>query len=254
MTTATAGTCSKVVSHEEWLAARTAFLEKEKEFTRLRDELSRERRELPYEKVDKTYVFVGPKGRLSLADLFGGKSQLIVYHFMLAPGWPEGCKGCSLLADHFDGALPHMTQRDIAFFAVSRAPLAEIEAFKKRMGWRFPWVSSAGSDFNYDYGVSFTPETLAKGEVFYNYETRKKGNEELPGLSVFRRDPTGGIVHTYSTYERGLDMLVGAYQFIDLTPKGRDEAGLPSPMAWVKHHDRYEEAKPTASCCGGAHA
>jgi predicted dithiol-disulfide oxidoreductase (DUF899 family) len=239
---------SKVVSHDEWLAAHTAFVAKEKEFTRLRDELSRQRRELPYEKVDKNYMFQTHAGPKSLGDLFGSKSQLIVYHFMLAPGWPEGCKGCSYLADHFDGPQPHLAQRDISFVAVSRAPLAEIDAFKKRMGWRFEWVSSGGSDFNYDYHVSFTPEQLATGKVFYNYATRKADGDEKPGVSVFRKDEAGTIYHTYSSYERGLDMLVGTYHFIDLTSKGRDEAALPFPMAWVRHHDRYEEAK-AATCC-----
>jgi predicted dithiol-disulfide oxidoreductase (DUF899 family) len=249
MATETRTAPSKVVSHDEWIAARKAFLAKEKEFTRLRDELSRERRELPYEKVEKSYVFQGTRGQCSLGDLFAGKSQLIVYHFMLAPGWAEGCKGCSFVSDNFDGALPHLTQRDVSFTAVSRAPLTEIEAFKKRMGWRFPWVSSSGSDFNYDYGVSFSPEALAKGEVVYNYETQKVG-EEMPGISVFRRDPSGIVYHTYSSYGRGLDPLLMTYQLLDLTPKGRDEGS--SAMAWVRHHDRYEEAKP-ASCCGGQH-
>ncbi|HEX3314396.1 MAG TPA: thioredoxin family protein [Gemmataceae bacterium] len=250
MATATAPIRSQVVSHAAWLAAQKAFLEKEKEFTRQRDELARLRRELPQEKVDKAYVFQGPKGQLSLGDLFAGKSQLIVYHFMLAPDWPEGCKGCSFLADQFDGAMPHLVQRDVSFVVVSRAPLAEIEAFKKRMGWRFPWVSSSGSDFNYDYHVSFTPEEIAKGKVYYNYEMQKGESEEMPGASVFRRDPAGVLYHTYSTYARGLDPLLVTYQLLDLTPKGRNEEGLPSPMAWVRLHDRYEEAKPAASCCG----
>jgi predicted dithiol-disulfide oxidoreductase (DUF899 family) len=233
----------KVVSPAEWVKARKAHLAKEKEFTRLRDELSRQRSELPWEKVEKQYVFDGPNGKQKLADLFGKRSQLIVYHFMFGPGWKEGCPSCSYLADHFDGATVHLAHRDVAFAAISRATIAEIEPFKKRMGWRFPWVSSFGSDFNYDYHVSFSPEEKAKSnaKVEYNYELTEFPSEEMPGASVFYKDKGGDIFHTYSSYARGLDILVGTYNFLDLAPKGRDEDGLAFTMAWVRHHDRYED-------------
>ena len=233
----------KVVSHVEWLTARSEFLTKEKEFTRLRDELSRQRRTLPWEKVEKRYEFDSTKGKVTLADLFDGRSQLVIYHFMLGPGWQQGCASCSFVADHFDGSTVHLANRDTTLAVVSRAPLAEIEAFKKRMGWRFPWVSSFGSDFNYDYHVSFSPEEKAKnnGKVQYNYELTEFGSEEGPGASVFYKDKTGDIFHTYSSYARGLDILVGTYNFLDLAPKGRDEEGLAFSMAWVRHHDRYED-------------
>ena len=229
----------KIVSQEEWLAARKAHLAKEKEFTKARDALSRQRRELPWVRVEKAYAFDGPDGRETLGDLFAGRSQLITYHFMLGPGWEQGCKSCSLLADHFDGAAVHLAQRDVTLVVVSRAPLAEIESFKKRMGWRFKWVSSFGSDFNHDYHVSFTPDEMAKGPVYYNYQDQKFGSEEAPGASVFYRDGDGHIFHTYSSYGRGLDILIGAYNFLDLVPKGRDEDKLDYTMAWVRHHDRY---------------
>jgi predicted dithiol-disulfide oxidoreductase (DUF899 family) len=230
----------QVVSQDQWLAARKQLLKKEKEFTRLRDELSRERRKLPWERVEKQYTFQGPKGKETLAELFDGRSQLIVYHFMLGPGWKEGCPSCSFLADHFNPSVVHLAQRDVTFVAVSRAPLPEIEVFKKRMGWGFKWVSSSGSDFNFDYRVSFTKDQLAKGEALYNFETQSVSGEEWPGASVFYKDAGGEIFHTYSTYSRGLDILIGAYNFLDLTPKGRDEEGLKHGMAWVRHHDRYE--------------
>ena len=229
-----------VVSPAEWVAARKELLQREKEFTRLRDDLSRRRRELPWEKVETAYVFDAPGGKQTLADLFDGKSQLIVYHFMLGPGWEQGCPSCSYLADHFDGSVVHLRQRDVAFAVVSRAPLSEIEAFKKRMGWRFKWVSSYGSDFNSDYHVSFAKDELAQGRVCYNYEKQQFPSEEAPGASVFTKDETGAVFHTYSTYARGLDILVGAYNFLDLTPKGRDEDGLAFTMSWVRHHDRYD--------------
>jgi predicted dithiol-disulfide oxidoreductase (DUF899 family) len=235
-----------IVSQEEWLAARKAHLAKEKEFTRLRDELSAERRALPWTRVDKRYVFEGPDGKQTLADLFDGRSQLIVYHFMLGPGWEQGCPSCSFLADHFDGALVHLAHRDVTLVAVSRAPLAEIEAFKKRMGWRFKWLSSFGSDFNADYHVSFTEDEMAKGEVYYNYHTTQFPSEEGPGASVFYKDADGTIFHTYSAYARGLDILIGTYNYLDLVPKGRDEAALPWTMAWVRHHDRYDRESPEA--------
>jgi predicted dithiol-disulfide oxidoreductase (DUF899 family) len=229
----------EIVSQETWLAARKAHLAKEKEFTRLRDQLSAERRALPWTRVDKRYVFEGPEGSQTLADLFDGRSQLIVYHFMLGPGWEEGCRSCSFVADHFDGALVHLAHRDVTLLAVSRAPLAEIDVFKRRMGWRFRWVSSFGSDFNADFHVSFTKEELAAGKVDYNYGL-VEGYDELPGLSVFYKEDKGEVFHTYSAYARGLDMLVNTYNYLDLVPKGRDEAALPWTMAWVRHHDRYD--------------
>lgn len=232
-------TPNRIVSREEWQAARKQLLAKEKEFTRLRDQLSAARRTLPWVKVEKPYAFETPEGRNTLADLFAGRSQLIVYHFMLGPGWGEGCKSCSFVADHIDGAVPHLAQRDVTLLAASRAPLAEIAAFKRRMGWRFAWVSSFGSDFNYDYDVSSHPEDLARGTATYNYEPRDGTMEELPGASVFSRDASGTIFHTYSCYARGLDILVGTYNWLDLAPKGRDEDALPWPMAWVNYHDRY---------------
>ena len=232
---------ANIVSHEKWIEARKAFLAKEKEFTRPRDELSRLRRELPWEKVEKKYEFDGPAGKLSFADLFGGRSQLAIYHFMLGPGWEEGCKSCSYLADHFDGMTIHLANRDVTLAVVSRAPTAEIEAFKKRMGWRFRWVSSSGSDFNFDFHVSFTPEEMAEKKQVYNYSPVDFASQELPGFSAFFKDSGGEIFHTYSSYARGLDILVGTYNFLDMMPKGRDEAGLKHTMAWVRHHDKYDQ-------------
>jgi len=240
----------KVVSQAEWVAARKELLKEEKEFSRLRDQLTRQRQELPWEKVEKAYVFDGPKGNETLADLFGGRSQLIVYHFMLGPGWAEGCPSCSFISDHIDGSVVHLAARDVRLAVVSRAPLAEIEAFKKRMGWRFHWVSSYGSDFNYDYQVSMSKEESEKGQVYYNYGqagSRAKiyvplqqfPSEERPGTSVFCKDGAGNIFHTYSSYARGLEVLIGAYHWLDLVPKGRDEEGLKHGMAWVRHHDKY---------------
>jgi predicted dithiol-disulfide oxidoreductase (DUF899 family) len=230
----------RVVSQDEWLTARKALLSKEKEFTRQRDQLSAERRELPWVRVEKEYVFDVPGGKETLGDLFDGRSQLMVYHFMFGPGWEQGCPSCSFVSDHIDGANWHLPHRDVTLVAVSRAPLSEIEAFKRRMGWRFKWVSSYGSDFNYDFHVSFTKDQLAQGKVEYNYDL-VEGYDELPGLSVFYKDPSGAVFHTYSAYARGLDMLVGAYNYLDLAPKGRDEAALPWTMAWVRHHDRYDD-------------
>ena len=231
----------EVVSPSEWLAARKELLAKEKEFTRQRDELSRQRRALPWEKVEKPYVFEGSSGKESFAELFGKHHQLIVYHFMLGPGWKEGCPSCSYLADHFDGAAIHLAHRDVSLVVISHAPWPEIEKFKKRMGWRFKWVSSYGSDFNYDYHVSFTNEERAKGKVDYNYALGEFPAEEAPGASAFYKNENGEIFHTYSTYARGLDILVGAYNFLDLAPKGRGEEGLAHTMAWVRHHDRYDD-------------
>lgn len=230
-----------VVSRDEWLRARKDFLTKEKEFTRLRDELSAERRALPWVKVDKDYVFQGPDGTESLADLFGDKSQLVVYHFMFGPDWQEGCKNCSFCADNYDGVTGHLAHRDVSFVAVSRGPLDKLLAYRKRMGWGFKWVSSEGSDFNFDFQVSFTPDAMAKGEVYYNYHTTEFPSEEAPGLSVFYKNAAGEIFHTYSCYARGLDMLLGAYHFLDVVPKGRDEAGLNYSMEWIHRHDQYED-------------
>lgn len=226
------------VSESEWLVARRDLLRREKELMRLRDQVSAHRRQLPWARVEKEYVFAGAKGKETLADLFDGRSQLIVYHFMLGPGWEEGCKSCSYLADHFDGANIHLPHRDVTFIAVSRAPLAEIQAYQKRMGWRFKWVSSNENDFNFDYHVSFTPEEEKRNEVYYNYQKQEFISDELPGLSVFYRDEEGTVYHTYSTYARGLDGLVGTYQFLDLAPKGRNE-NPESTMDWVRRHDEY---------------
>jgi predicted dithiol-disulfide oxidoreductase (DUF899 family) len=230
----------QIVSQDEWLAARKQLLVKEKEFTRLRDQLAGERRALPWVKVEKPYVFDGPHGRETLDELFGSRSQLIVKHFMLGPAWGEGCIGCSFELDHIDGILVHLEQRDVSFVAVSRAPLPEIEAFRKRMSWRVKWVSSAGSDFNFDFHVSFKPEEIAKGESYYNYEIRKIGIDELSGRSVFYKDTNGDVFHTYSSYGRGGEDLLGTYRLLDLVPKGRDETGPNRNLSdWVRHHDRY---------------
>jgi predicted dithiol-disulfide oxidoreductase (DUF899 family) len=230
----------RVVSETEWLAARQELLAKEKSFSRQRDALSAARRQLPWVRVDKQYVFDAPGGKETLADLFDGRSQLVVYHFMFGPDWEEGCPSCSLISDHIDGSVVHLAHRDVTLVVVSRAPLPKIEAFKQRMGWRFKWVSSYGSDFNRDYHVSFTPEERAQGKVVYNYEPSGFSSDEAPGASVFYRDDTGAVFHTYSTYARGLDILIGAYNYLDLVPKGRNEEGLRHGMAWVRHHDRYE--------------
>jgi len=229
-----------VVSSAEWLAARQRLLAKEKELTRQRDALTRERQALPWLRIDKDYVFEGPRGRQSLAELFGARSQLVVYHFMLGPDWDAGCKSCSLIADDIEGLPIHLAHRDVAFTAISRAPLAQIEAYKKRMGWSFDWVSSFGTDFNFDMGVSFTPEQLAKGEVTYNFAPMKITSSEMPGLSVFAKDQ-GAVYRTYSCYSRGLDTLMGVYQLLDLVPKARDEDGLDFSMTWVRRHDEYEK-------------
>jgi predicted dithiol-disulfide oxidoreductase (DUF899 family) len=231
-----------VVSRTEWLAARAAHLTKEKEFTRLRDQLSQQRRELPWVKVDKEYVFDGPKGQETLAELFGGRSQLIVYHFMFAPDWEAGCPHCSFWADNFNGVIVHLNRRDVAMIAVSRAPLQKLEAFKKRMGWNFKWVSSSATDFNFDYHVSFTPEELAKKEMFYNFAIHDDiESSEREGVSVFYKDAKGSVFHTYSAYARGIDMLNTAYHYLDLVPKGRDETELEFTQAWVRRHDEYED-------------
>ncbi len=228
------------VSREQWTAARKELLAKEKELTKLQDEVNRNRREMPWVKIDKEYVFDTPAGKRTLAELFEGRSQLIVYHFMFGPDWTAGCLGCSFFADHVDGPNQHLTHHDVSFVAVSRAPLAQIEAYRKRMGWRFNWVSSAGSDFNYDFHVSFRKEEIAKGEVYYNYEMLKNSMEDLHGTSVFFKDESGAIYHTYSSYGRGDERGLGAYMFLDITPKGRNETGPNYNLTdWVKRHDEY---------------
>ena len=231
----------KIVSQREWIEARRRHLAKEKELTRLRDELSEQRRSLPWVRVDKEYVFEGAGGKQSLSDLSAGRQQLIVYHLMFDPSWEEACSRCSFWADNFNGVLVHLNQRDVNIVAISRAPLAKLAAFRRRMGWTFDWISSFGSDFNHDYGVSFAPDQLEQGEVIYNYRPVKNSMSERPGISVFYKDKEGTIFHTYSCYARGLDMLNVAYHYLDLTPKGRDEDRLPFPMAWVRYHDAYGE-------------
>src|ERR1700736_3236681 len=230
----------KTVTQGEWLEARKHLLTQEKEFTLLRDRLSQQRRELPWVKVEKNYVFAGPRGKVTLADLFEGRSQLVVYHFMFAPDWEEGCRSCSFWADGFNGIGVHLNHRDVTMVAISRAPSEKLEAFKRRMGWNFKWLSSGNSDFNYDYHVSFTPEEL-KGQLDYNYEKWEPDSSDLPGVSVFYKDRDGNIYHSYSAYARGIDILNTAYNYLDLVPKGRDEAGLDFSMAWVRFHDDYDE-------------
>ena len=233
----------EIVPRDEWLAAHAAHLAREKALTRMRDELSAKRRALPWTKVEKAYKFDGPWGRETLADLFDGRSQLIVKHFMFGPGWQEGCVGCSFECDHIEGALVHLEHHDVSWVAVSRAPLAEIEAFKRRMGWRFHWVSSHGSDFNYDFHVSFRPEEMAKGEAYYNYARGPVPIEELSGFSIFYKDAAGDVFHTFSAYARGAEEVLGTYMLLDLTPKGRNETGPNFNLTdWVRHHDRYGQA------------
>jgi predicted dithiol-disulfide oxidoreductase (DUF899 family) len=230
---------NQVVSHEDWLKARLDLLAAEKEFTRQREALTRRRMAMPWERVEKSYTFEGPSGRLSLDELFAGRSQLLVYHFMLGPTWEEGCTHCSFWADSFDGIPVHLAQRDVTFTAISRAPLARIEAYRQRMGWSFPWVSSGGSDFNFDYQASATPEEIAAGRAYYNFEIRPNTMSEMVGVSVFYRSGPGEVYHTYSCYSRGVEMVNGAYHFLDLVPKGRDEDSLRYPMQWVRRHDQY---------------
>jgi predicted dithiol-disulfide oxidoreductase (DUF899 family) len=232
-----------VVSRKEWFAAGKAFLNKEKEFTRLRDDLSRRRRELPWVRVDKEYVFDGPGGKETLVDLFEDRSQLIVYHFMFDPNDDEGCLHCSFWADNFNGIDVHLGHRDVTFVAVSRAPLAKIEAFKERMRWSFKWVSSFHNDFNLDFQASFTPDAVASGEAVFNFGTQAPGMPDREGASVFYKRASDAVFHTYSCYSRGIDMLNGAYHFLDLTPKGRDEDALEDPQAWVRYHDAYEDIR-----------
>jgi len=229
----------KVVTPKAWLGARKRLLVKEKRFSKARDQLNRERRALPWVLVDKEYVFDSPQGRVTLPDLFDGKTQLIVYHFMFGPGWKEGCPHCSFWADHYDNVDLHLGARDTTLVVVSRAPLKELEAFKKRMGWRFTWVSSNQTDFNYDFNVSFTPEQIRSGKLFYNYTSVKMDMDEREGVSAFYRDRDGRIYHTYSAYARGIDLLNTTYNFLDLTAKGRDE-NPNHTQDWVRYHDRYE--------------
>jgi len=243
-----------VVSRDQWVAERKKLLAREKELTRLRDQIARERRALPWVRIEKSYLFDAPEGRRTLAELFEGRRQLLVQHFMFAPGWKEGCPSCSFMADHVDGMNVHLAHRDVTFVAVSRAPLIEIERFRRRMGWQFKWMSSHGSDFNHDFGVSFTEEERAKGEVTYNYGTQPFECEELPGISVFYMGDAGEVFHTYSTYGRGVEVMMGTYSVLDLTPKGRDERDVPHKMEWVRHHDRYEPQSVAKEAAGSCHA
>jgi len=235
----------KIVSPEQWLAARRELLRHEKEFTQLGDRLAARRRELPWVKIDKSYVFNSPNGPVTLADLFEGRSQLLVQHFMLGPGWEQGCKSCSYMMDHFNPTVPHLNARDVSFAAISHAPLVEILPFKARMGWAVNWVSAQGTDFNHDYHVSFTAEELARGKVCYNFGMQEFPVEEAPGISVFAKDAAGNVYHTYSTYGRGVEVVMTTYDLLDLVPKGRDE-NPEATMSWVRHHDRYELATASA--------
>ena len=238
------------VSREQWNVAREALLAREKEFTRARDRLSAERRALPWVEIDKSYTFEGPRGRETLGDLFGGRSQLVIQHFMFGPDDTEGCPGCSFCADHVDAAFQHLEHHDISFVAVS---LAMLEAYRRRMGWNFKWVSSGGGDFNYDFHVSFAKDELAKGKVLYNYAMIDTSMQDLPGHSVFYKDADGGIFHTYSSYGRGTEELIGAYKYLDLTPNGRNENGpYHAMMDWMKRHDQYEGATGGPDCCHAA--
>ena len=238
----------RIVSPEEWLDARRALLAKEKDLLRERDTLRQLTRELPWVKVEKTYEFEGPNGKQTLADLFDGRSQLIVKHFMMGPGWKEGCLGCSFGADQVEGSVVHLVNHDVMYVAVSRAPYPEIAAYNKRMGWKFKWVSSSGSDFNFDYNVSFSEADKARGKVFYNFETTDYMGEEMPGYSVFYKDEAGDIFHTYSAFARGTELMGGVYGFLDVTPKGRNEPPGGNLTDWVRRHDEYE-VKPGDSCC-----
>ena len=249
-----------VVQDDRWLEQRRKLLAREKELTRLHDEVAEARRAMPWRRITKNYVFDTPHGKRTLAELFAGRRQLIVQHFMFGPGWEQGCPSCSYMADHTDGMTIHLAHRDIAFTAVSRAPLADIQRFRARMGWKFDWVSSNGSDFNFDFGVSFTPEQLAGGDVDYNYGKRYFPAEEAPGISVFVKDDAGDVFHTYSTFGRGVEVMMGTYMLVDLTPRGRNERDVFYKMEWVRHHDRYEAdsrfepapekvAPPAATAC-----
>ena len=228
-----------IATDEEWLAARRALLQEEKALQRARDQLAEKRRRLPWRRIESDYEFEGADGRRSLPDLFGNASQLLIYHFMYHPDWDEGCKTCSFWADGFDGAIPHLYARDVAFAVISRGPLDKLLSYGQRMGWQFPWFSSADSTFNYDFGVSFTAEQIESRNTFYNFRDGASVGPEMPGISTFARDDEGSIFHTYSTYSRGLDPLNSAYQLLDLVAKGRDEDQLPFPMDWIRRHDEY---------------
>jgi predicted dithiol-disulfide oxidoreductase (DUF899 family) len=238
-----------IVSREEWLEARRALLAKEKEWTRMRDRLSAERRALPWVRIDKEYVFEGPNGKETLADLFAGRNQLMIKHFMLGPGWQDPCVGCSFEMDHIGGMLIHLEHHDVSYVVVARAPYSEIAAVQQRMGWKFKWLSSFGSDFNFDFNVSFTPEQIAAGQATYNYRAGAKPIEEMSGRSVFIKDEDGTVFHTYSSFARGGEIMLGAYGVLDMTPNGRNETLNGNLTDWVKHHDRYETA--AADCCHG---
>jgi len=252
----------QVVSRDEWLDARKQLLAKEKAFTRMRDELNAERLALPWVKVEKAYVFEGPDGPETLADLFAGRSQLVVKHFMFGPDWSEGCVGCSFEIDQISGALVHLEHHDVTHIAVARAPFAKLDAYRRRMGWTMKFVSSYGNDFNYDFHVSFRPEELANGPVYYNYDMRRLGSDEMSGRSVFYREQDGSIFHTYSSFARGGEINLNAYAVLDVTPKGRNETINGNLTDWVRHHDRYESsgrvdpdgraaATEDDSCCHG---
>jgi predicted dithiol-disulfide oxidoreductase (DUF899 family) len=239
----------RIVDESEWLTERRHHLAREKDLLRRLDELRQQRRELPWTRIDKPYTFEGALGTVTLADLFDGRSQLFVQHFMFAPDWQEGCVGCSFQADHVDAAFVHLRHHDVAFAAISRAAFARIDAFRRRMGWHFEWVSSYGCDFNYDFGVSFRPADLAAGAVQFNFEPRELDSEEMPGVSVFYRDEAGQIYRTYSAYGRGAEQLVGAYNYLDLTPKGRNETGPAFDLTdWVRHHDKYVTTTAPHGC------
>jgi predicted dithiol-disulfide oxidoreductase (DUF899 family) len=248
-------TTHTIATREKWLEARLDLLAVEKDLMRRSDEVARLRRQLPWVRIDKDYVFDGPDGRQTLGDLFDGRRQLLVQHFMLKPGAEEGCKSCSYMADHTDGMIVHLAHRDVTFVAISRAPFAEIADFRRRMGWQFKWLSSYGTDFNYDFGVSFTPEQRATGKINYNFGNWSLVGEEWPGVSAFVKDEAGNVFHTYSTYGRGVEVMMGTYRMLDLLPKGRDETDENARMGWVRHHDRYEPGPVAkagladASCC-----
>lgn len=231
----------RIVSKDEWLAARSALLKKEKEFTLLRDKLGQQQRDMPWVLVDKEYLFDGPNGKQTLSDLFDGRSQLIVYHFMYDPNWDAGCPSCSFWADNFNGIVVHLNQRDVTMIAVSKAPYSKIGEYKKRMGWNFKWVSSYDNDFNFDYHVSFTPQELSEKKAFYNYSLQDTHSPEREGVSVFYKDTAGHVFHTYSAYARGIDVLNVAYHYLDLVPKGRDEEGHEFSQFWVRRHDEYRK-------------
>jgi len=231
----------RVVAREQWLKERIALLAEEKAFTRQRDEMSRKVRDLPWVKVEKQYAFDSPTGKKSLADLFGPHSQLIVYHFMFDPTWSQGCKSCSFVADHYNNILIHLAHREVSFMTISKAPLEMLEQFRQRMGWSFPWVSAANTDFSRDFGVSFTDQELASDQTVYNFNGKPYPIRELPGLSVFFKDSRGDIYHTYSTFARGLDIFLGTYNYLDVTPRGRDEEQTGGMRGWLRHHDRYDD-------------